>query len=59
VLRGYGIGEDEMNHAIRTVRSTMHGFAVLEASGGFQWEPDPEESFAWMIGFVDRGLQTG
>jgi AcrR family transcriptional regulator len=59
VLRGYGIGEAEMNHAIRTIRSTMHGFAMLEASGGFQWDADPEESFEWMISFVDRGLRSG
>jgi AcrR family transcriptional regulator len=57
VLRGYGIGEDEMDHAIRTVRSTIHGFAMLEASRGFQWDADPERSFDWMIGFVDRGLR--
>ena len=57
VLRGYGIAESEMNHAIRTVRSTMHGFAMLEASRGFQWDADPDESFEWMIGFIDRGLR--
>jgi AcrR family transcriptional regulator len=57
VLRGYGIGEDEMDHAIRTIRCTIHGFAVLEASGGFQWSNDPDESFEWMIRFVDRGLR--
>jgi AcrR family transcriptional regulator len=57
VLRGYGIGEDEMNHAIRTIRSTMHGFAMLEASRGFQWDADPDESFDWMIDFIDRGLR--
>jgi AcrR family transcriptional regulator len=57
VLRGYGIRDNEMNHAIRTVRSTIHGFAMLEASRGFQWDADPEESFEWMIGFIDRGLQ--
>ncbi len=56
VLRGYGIGEDEMDHAIRTIRSTMHGFAMLEASRGFQWNADPDESFDWMIRFMDRGL---
>jgi AcrR family transcriptional regulator len=56
VLRGYGIGEDEMDHAIRTIRSTMHGFAMLEASRGFQWNADPDESFEWMIRFMDRGL---
>ena len=57
VLRGYGIGEAEMNHAIRAIRSTMHGFAMLEASRGFQWDADPDESFEWMIRFVDRGLR--
>lgn len=57
VLRGYGIGEDEMDHAIRTVRCTIHGFAMLDASGGFQWSNDPDESFEWMIRFVDRGLR--
>src|SRR5690242_170583 len=57
VLRGYGIGEDEMDHAIRTIRCTIHGFAVLEASGGFQWSNDPGESFEWMIRFIDRGLR--
>ena len=59
VLRGYGIAESEMNHAIRTIRSTMHGFALLEASAGFQWDADPDESFEWMIRFIDRGLRCG
>ncbi|QVI22531.1 WHG domain-containing protein [Nocardia tengchongensis] len=56
VLRGYGIGEQEMVHALRTLRSTFHGFASLQASDGFQWSDDSEESFAWMIRFLDRGL---
>jgi AcrR family transcriptional regulator len=58
VLRGYGIAEDEMDHAIRTIRCTIHGFAMLEASGGFQWSNDPDESFEWMIRFIDRGLRV-
>jgi hypothetical protein len=57
VLLGYGVNADEMNHAIRTIRCTMHGFAMLEASGGFQWDADPEQSFSWMIRFIDRGLR--
>jgi len=59
VLRGYGISDDEMDHAIRTIRCMIHGFAVLEASGGFQWDADPEQSFDWMIRFLDRGLLAG
>ena len=46
-----------MNYAIRTLRSTVHGFAMLEASCGFQWDADPDESFEWMVGFIDRGLR--
>ena len=58
VLRGYGVGEAEMVHAIRTIRCTLHGFAALQASNGFQWSGDPDETFDWMIGFIDRGLQA-
>lgn len=58
LLRGYGIGEDEMDHAIRTVRCTIHGFAVLQAGGGFQWSGEPGESFDWMIRFTDRALRA-
>ena len=58
VLRGYGIGDDEMTHAIRTVRCTFHGFAALQASHGFQWTGDPDQSFQWMIRFLDRGLRA-
>lgn len=57
VLRGYGIPESESDHAIRAMRCTIHGFAVLQAVNGFQWPNDPEESFAWMIRFVDAGLR--
>src|SRR4029434_8522472 len=57
VLRGYGISADEMDHALRTIRSTFHGFAALQAANGFQWSADPDESFDWMIHFVDRGLR--
>jgi AcrR family transcriptional regulator len=58
VLRGYGVGEAEMVHAIRTIRCTLHGFAALQASNGFRWSGDPDETFDWMIGFIDRGLQA-
>jgi len=58
VLRGYGIGDGEMDHAIRAIRCTVHGFAVLQASSGFQWSGDPDESFDWMIRFIDRGLRA-
>lgn len=57
VLRGYGIGDAEMVHAIRTIRCTIHGFAVLQAADGFQHAGDPDDTLDWMLRFMDRGLR--
>jgi AcrR family transcriptional regulator len=56
VLSGYGIRPDELDHAIRMVRCTVHGYAMLQAADSFQWSNDPDESVEWMIRFVDAGL---
>ncbi|MFE7929948.1 TetR-like C-terminal domain-containing protein, partial [Streptomyces sp. NPDC057456] len=58
VLRGYDIPSQDMTHALRAVRSVFHGFANLQASGGFQWSADVGESFEWLIDLVDRGLRS-
>lgn len=58
MLRGYGIGDTEVDHAIRTLRCTIHGFAALQAADGFQWNADPDETFDWMVRFLDRGLRA-
>ena len=56
VLSGYGIPPDELDHAIRMLRCTIHGYAVLKASNAFQWSNKPDQSVAWMIRFIDAGL---
>lgn len=56
VLAGYRIAPPDNIHALRMLRSLFHGFAVLEAAGGFQLETDVDDSFEWLIDFVDRGL---
>jgi AcrR family transcriptional regulator len=58
VLRGYGIAETEMDDAIRTLRCAIHGFAALQVDDGFQRSADSDESFEWMIRFLDRGLRS-
>lgn len=58
VLRGYDIAPGEMAHALRALRSIFHGFATLQAKNGFQWSADVDESFEWLIDFVDRGLRS-
>jgi len=57
VLRGYQIDPAEQVHALRTLRSTLHGFATLQAAHGFQWDTDTDQSFEWLIDFLDRGLR--
>jgi AcrR family transcriptional regulator len=57
VLRGYDVQPGDMNHALRTLRSLVHGFATLQVSNGFQWDADAEETFTWLIAFADRGLR--
>jgi AcrR family transcriptional regulator len=59
VLRGYDLPGAEETHALRMLRSLFHGFATLESAGGFQWSTDIDESFEWLIDFVDRGLRPG
>jgi AcrR family transcriptional regulator len=58
VLRGYQLDPGQEIHALRTLRSLLHGFATLEVAGGFQIAVDVDESFAWMMHLVDQGLQA-
>lgn len=58
VLHGYEIREPDVDHALRLLRSLFHGFATLQAAGGFQWSADIDESFEWLITFADRGLRA-
>jgi AcrR family transcriptional regulator len=57
VLRGYGLDPSEEIHALRTIRSMLHGFATLEVAGGFMIDTDVDESFSWMVDLIDNGLQ--
>jgi AcrR family transcriptional regulator len=57
VLRGYRIDDDMIVHAIRSVRCTLHGWAILQAVNGFQWSGDLDVSFEALIDFMDSGLR--
>ena len=57
VLDGYALRPDQRVHALRMLRSTLHGFAVLETEGGFRFATDVDESFGWLVDLVDQGLR--
>ena len=58
ILHGYDLNGYQEIHAVRMLRSMLHGFATLEASNGFQMSTDIDESFAWMVAFIDGGLHA-
>ena len=58
VLRGYHLDPGQEIHALRMLRSMLHGFATLEVAGGFQIDTDIDESFTWMVDLIDRSLKS-
>ena len=58
VLRGYGLDGDELVHATRAVRSAIHGFVLLEITGGFGLPQDVNRSFERLIEMLDLSLRT-
>ncbi len=58
VLLGYRLDPAVEIHAVRMLRSILHGFATLEISDGFQMDTSVNASFAWMVDFIDQGLRT-
>lgn len=49
-------GLDSSTEAVRALRSALHGFVMLERSGGFGLGGDLEESFARLVRVVVSGL---
>lgn len=51
-----GVGTESLIHALRSLRSAIHGFLLLETTGQFQLSQDRADSFDWMIRALIRGL---
>ena len=56
VLSGYELDRREGLHAIRAMRSAVHGFAALETAGGFGLPLDVDKSFEWLVSAVLKGV---
>jgi AcrR family transcriptional regulator len=63
ILAPNKLGEEETIHAIRSLRSIVHGFISLETAGGFAKPVDLDASFHWLINVfvagLDRPMITG
>ncbi|SEC25670.1 transcriptional regulator, TetR family [Paenibacillus sp. GP183] len=58
ILDAYKLEEKDALHMIRAVRSMVHGFAALEAKGGFGLKLDRDESLLLMLQTYLAGLHS-
>lgn len=56
LLSGYGLEGSDAIHAVRAVRSALHGFVTIENGGGFGMAEEVDESFARLVRLLDLGL---
>jgi AcrR family transcriptional regulator len=56
VLRHWALEGDEAVHAVRVIRSAVHGFVALEAAGGFGLPLDRDASFDRLVATLTAGL---
>lgn len=56
VLEGFGLTGEDLIHAARAMRASLHGFTLLEVQGGFGLTVDVDASFEWMIAVLLQGL---
>ena len=55
-LIGYRLSGDDAIHAIRVVRSSLHGFVSLEQLGGFRIPISLDETFERLVTMLDGSL---
>ena len=58
VIASFGLTGRDALHAVRGLRSLVHGFATLEIAGGFGLPLDLDESFDRLLGMFVRALQV-
>lgn len=58
VIGAYGLRDDDAVHAVRIVRSILHGFVTLEAGGGFSLPTDITVSFSHLVVVIGTILSS-
>jgi len=56
VIGSFGLQDEDALHAVRGLRSIVHGFATLEVAGGFGLPLDCNESFRRLVKAFIEGL---
>jgi len=57
VMASFGLEGEDAIHAVRGMRSVVHGFSTLEISGGFGMPLELDESFSRLVDLFIAGLE--
>jgi AcrR family transcriptional regulator len=57
VLRSWSLDDEQTLHALRAIRAAVHGFASLEAAGGFGIKLDLDTSFQHLVAALAAGFE--
>jgi AcrR family transcriptional regulator len=57
VMASFGLEGEDALHAVRGLRSLVHGFSTLELTGGFGLPRDCDESFRRLMRLLIQGLE--
>jgi AcrR family transcriptional regulator len=58
VVGAWGLEGDDAVHQVRIIRSALHGFATIEAGGGFGIPLDLDESFERLVASLLAGIEA-
>ncbi|MCL4559505.1 MAG: WHG domain-containing protein [Chloroflexi bacterium] len=56
IVESFGLTGEAAIHAVRVLRSAVHGFVTLEIAGGFGIPLDLDESFRRLIDMITHGM---
>lgn len=61
-LRGYGLADDDLTHAVRLLGATFHGYAALDAAGAFAHgapgAPSSDDTWERVLDGLDNLLRS-
>lgn len=58
VVKSYGLEGEEADHAMRVLRTSVHGFALVDSIRGFRLGSSPDVTFERLVSSLHRSLSN-
>lgn len=57
IAASYGLEDEEADHAIRVLRTSVHGFSLVDSIRGFRFGASPDGTFERLVASLDYSLR--